>query len=140
MQDIIDKSFLGTGWGFPPSFNPEYRQPAMVSEEHDIMESLFLLLSTTPGERIMNPAFGCDLLSVVFERISEATRFKITSIVSIAILMFEPRVSVNEIDVQIISHDPGLIHILIDFTIIQTNSRSNMVYPFYLQEGTNISI
>lgn len=133
-----DKSFLGTGWGFPPEFDTDRRTPELVSEEQDIQQSLFLLMSTTPGERIMNPAYGCDLQSVVFERIAEATRFKIISLVSAAILMFEPRIIVNEIEVYIISYDPGLIHIQIEYTIIKTNTRSNIVYPFYQNEGTNI--
>lgn len=138
MPDQIDKSFLGTGWSFPPAFHPEQFEPEMVAEEADIGQSLFLLISTAPGERIMNPAYGCDLHSLVFERITEATRYKIVSMVSLAILMFEPRVTVNEIDVRIVSHDPGLIHIRVEYTVIQTNTRSNIVYPFYLQEGTNV--
>lgn len=140
MKEQIDKSFLGTGWGFPPSFNLQDRSLELVSEEEDIRQSLFLLISTSPGERLMNPTYGCDLQSVVFDRLTDAVRFEIISLVSMAILRFEPRITVNEVVVTIVSRDPGLIHILVDYTVDQTNSRSNIVYPFYLQEGTNVSL
>ena len=52
-----DKSFLGTGWSFPPEFNP-YGSVKKVSDEEDIRESLVILLSTSPGERIMQPTYA----------------------------------------------------------------------------------
>lgn len=138
MADQIDKSFLGTGWSFPPSFNVKQQQLEMVSEEEDIRQSLFLLIATAPGERIMNPAYGCDLNSLVFEPISQTTRHEIIVMVQMAILLFEPRIKVHEVDVIVVSYDPGLLHIRVEYTVIQTNTRDNMVYPFFLKEGTNI--
>lgn len=138
MEEQNDKSFLGTGWGFPPTFNEQTLRLELVSEEEDIRQSLFLLISTTPGERILNPGYGCDLQSLVFERITESIRNKITSMVSLAILRFEPRIIVHQIDTRVVSYDPGTIHILVEYTVIQTNTRSNIVYPFYFQEGTHL--
>jgi phage baseplate assembly protein W len=140
MADQINKSFLGTGWSFPPSFNHHNSTFELVSEEDDIRQSLMLLIATAPGERIMNPAYGCDLNSLVFEPINDATCFEIISMVRMAILQFEPRVIVDEVVVHVASLEPGILHIQVDYTVIQTNSRSNFVYPFYLQEGTNIAV
>ena len=137
-EDQITKSFLGTGWGFPPSFSTDTFAIQMVSAEEDIKQSLFLLLSTTPGERIMNPAYGCDMQKFIFSPLSTSTQTEISAIVKRAILLYEPRVNVQEVNVHVVSIDPGLLHIIIDYIVIQTNSRSNMVYPFYHQEGTNI--
>lgn len=137
-EDQITKSFLGTGWGFPPSFSTDTFAIQMVSAEEDIKQSLFLLLSTTPGERIMNPAYGCDMQKFIFSPLSTSTQTEISAIVKRAILLYEPRVHVQEVTVHVVSIDPGLLHIIIDYIVIQTNSRSNMVYPFYHQEGTNI--
>jgi len=80
MENQIKKSFLGTGWGFPPEFNELTLSVNMVSEEEDIRQSLFILLSTTPGERPLNPAYGCDLQSLVFEKISESIPNKFYSL------------------------------------------------------------
>jgi uncharacterized protein len=140
MEETKDKSFLGAGWGFPPEFRRDSRSVELVSDEEDIRQSLYLLVSTAPGERIMRPSYGCDLQSMVFERLTEATRTKIEHMVLRAIILFEPRVSVQEVNVHFVSHETGMIHIVVDYTIIQTNTRSNIVYPFYLKEGTNVQI
>ncbi len=134
----MKKSFLGTGWSFPPMVREKNRALDMVSDEADIQQSLFLLISTTPGERIMFPEFGCDLYRLVFERINEALRFEIIALVNKAIYLFEPRVKVENTTVHIESIDPGIIHINVEYTIIQVNSRGNIVFPFYLQEGTSV--
>lgn len=138
MQPSIKKSFLGTGWGFPPSFHEQSRALELVSEEEDIKQSLFLLMSTAPGERVLNPAYGCDLSRLVFERISEALRYQIKAVVSRAILLFEPRVTVENIEVNVVSLEPGQLAVKVEYTVIQTNTRDNIVYPFYLHEGTSI--
>jgi len=140
MEDKKDKSFLGTGWSFPPEFRRDSRSVVMCSDEADIRQSLMLLVSTAPGERILRPSYGCDLQSMVFERLTEATRTRISALVHRAILLFEPRVTVHEVAVHFVSHETGMIHIVVDYTIIQTNTRSNIVYPFYLKEGTNVQL
>ncbi len=56
------KSFLGTGWAFPVTFDKKPECAVrMVSEVEDIEQSLTLLLSTRPGERVMRPDYGCNL-------------------------------------------------------------------------------
>lgn len=132
------QSFLGQGWSFPAEFDEQTLSVAMVTDEEDIRQSLFILFATTPGERIMTPHYGCDLNSLVFEKIGDSLRAAIVAMVTKAMVLFEPRVKVEKVDVEIISHETGLLHILVDYTIIQTNSRSNMVYPYYLLEGTKI--
>ncbi len=138
----VDKSFLGTGWSFPPQFNFTSKDLQTVSEEDDIQQSLFILFSTYPGERVMQPSYGCDLRSMVFENITESTRTAIKDIIERAILFFEPRIDLNFVEVEQdkenIKQGVGVLNILVDYTIRTTNTRSNMVYPFYFQEGTNI--
>jgi uncharacterized protein len=138
MSERIEKSFLGTGWGFPPTFTEHNRAVQMVSEEEDIRQSLFILISTAPGERLLNPAYGCDLQKMVFERITQASKGKINDLVRRAILLFEPRVNVTMVDTRIVSLEEGRIQITVEYTIITTNTRHNIVYPFYFREGTNL--
>ena len=134
----IDRSFLGTGWGFPPEFNRRSTQINMVSEEDDIRESLWILLSTSPGERIMNPAYGCGIKSLIFDNFNESTETEVQDLIERAILFFEPRVILDSIHIDVADVYNGLIRIHLDYRIRVTNSRHNMVYPFYFREGTNL--
>ncbi|MSM39709.1 MAG: hypothetical protein GJT30_08850 [Geobacter sp.] len=130
--------FLGTGWGFPPEFAAIGKGVRMVSEEDDIRESLRILLSTTPGERIMYPEYGCGLKSLAFAGITSSVITGIKDMIESAVLFFEPRITLETVLVDTGELYDGVVKITLDYTVRTTNSRSNMVYPFYLREGTNI--
>lgn len=136
---VIQKSFLGTGWSFPPTFHLGSDSVEMVSEDEDIRQSLFLLISTIPGERLMRPAYGCDLHQLVFEQVSHTLRVEIISLVEMAILRYESRIKVDNIAVSMSPENYGLLYIAVEYIIKTTNSRSNIVYPFYLKEGTHVN-
>ena len=131
-----DKAFLGTGWSFPPSFSREACSVDMVSEERDIRESLWVLFSTAPGERVMVPTYGCALWQIVFQGITTTLMSEIEDYVRQAVLYWEPRIDVDEVSVQPDASRDGVVLIDLAYTVRQTNSRSNLVYPFYLAEGT----
>lgn len=131
-------SFLGKGWSFPPSFEKGTKDVVMSSEEKDIEESLHILLSTSPGERLMQPKFGCPLKQMTFEVIDETVFTKIRAVISDAILFFEARISLNKIEFDKSHVNHGVLKINIIYKIRSTNSRANIVYPFYLTEGNNI--
>jgi phage baseplate assembly protein W len=133
-----DRSFLGRGWSFPPEFSRQSRQVKMVSQEEDIRQSLVILFSTSPGERIMQPAYGCGLNAMVFENLNESTATEIKDIIERAVLFFEPRIILNRVELNDSEIYNGLLKIQLEYTIRSTNSRSNMVYPFYFREGTHI--
>ena len=133
-----DRPFLGTGWGFPPAFNRHSAQVKMVSQEDDIRESLWILLSTSPGERIMNPAYGCGIKSLIFDNFNESTETELQDLIERAILFFEPRAILDNIQIDVTDVYNGLLRIHLDYRIRVTNSRHNMVYPFYFLEGTNL--
>ena len=111
----------------------------MVSLEEDIRESLAILLATLPGERVMQPSFGCGLNALVFDNVSQSSITKITDLVERAILFFETRITLENLEVLVDDESKGLIQIHLDYTIRTINTRSNYVYPFYFQEGTDIS-
>jgi len=134
-------SFLGTGWSFPPAFNKTHESVAMVSDIKDIEESIYLILSTMPGERIMQPEFGCDLKRLTFEIDDSTLIAAFEHMIYHALLNFEPRV--NYINTRIINRKEldGILYLQINYFIITTNTRHNIVFPFYLQgEGTNVSV
>ncbi len=136
----IDARFLGTGWAFPPTFDSRTRQAEMVSHEEDIRQSLHILFGTEPGERVMQPEYGCGLRHAVFEVIDAGTLTTIRDLISRAVLFHEVRITLEHIDFDTTEVMRGVLRIVLDYTIRSTNSRSNLVYPFYLREGTHLEL
>jgi len=134
MQD--DGSFLGTGWSFPTSFTQNGGEVEMVSGSEDIHQSLQILFATQPGERVMHDKFGCNLNRFLFEEINQGLINSLTGMITDAILYHEPRIMLERLDITESPSEPGLLLISIDYTVRSTNSRYNMVYPFYLNEAT----
>jgi uncharacterized protein len=134
MSEFTD--FLGVGWSFPPKFNRDSAQVEMRSNEEDIDESLQILLSTIPGERIMRPDYGCNLEELLFNPINLSLTTYISDLIRTAILYHEPRIDVEKIDFS--ESDPleGEVRIQIDYKVRATNSRKNLVFPFYKGEGS----
>ena len=132
------KSFLGTGWGFPPAFSNKAAEVAMLSDVDDIQSSLVILLTTRPGERVMRPDYGCNLDELLFEPLTTTFKTYIKDLVSTAILYYEPRIEVNSIELDDTGELEGRIVISIDYTVSATNTRFNFVYPFYKKEGTDL--
>jgi len=110
----------------------------MKSDAEDVREALWILLSTKPGERIMHPAYGCGLHQMIFESINESTVTEIKDLVERAVLFYEPRVTLQNVSVDTTEANQGLLRITLDYVISTTNNRSNMVYPFYIGEGSNV--
>lgn len=129
-------SFLGTGWSFPPTFDNIAKAVMMVRDEEDIQQSLAILLSTKLGERIMQPDFGCNLSDFVFGEMDSSLLGEIEEEITNALIQQEPRIDVDVIDIDQDPNTPGLLLININYMIRSTNTRSNMVYPFYLNEAT----
>jgi uncharacterized protein len=132
---MVEKSFLGKGWQFPPTFHiGTHTGTAMVAEEADITESLQILLATHPNERVMLPEFGCGIHLFAFETIDATQKQKLKDAVERAILFFEHRIKLENIEIEADKDNNGKIWLNLDYTIRQTNMRANMVFPFYLQE------
>ena len=132
----ITKSFLGTGWGFPPSFSNTTLQVGMLSDEADIQSSLEILLTTRQGERPMRPDYGCNLDELLFEPLTTTFKTYIKDLIATAILYYEPRIIVNKIGLDDTGELDGRILISIEYTVRSTNSRFNFVFPFYKTEKT----
>ena len=131
----ISSGFIGTGWSFPPAFSTNQCGALLVSQVHDIEESLRILLATTPGERVMQPSYGCGLQRMVFETLNESSLTELRSTIEKAVLFFEARITLDEVSFDTEDTVLGVLHIHLHYTVRTTNSRYNMVYPLYLQEG-----
>jgi phage baseplate assembly protein W len=133
----LNNSFLGRGWSFPPTFN-RGEGVEMLDGEPDIQSSLKILLSTRVGERIMEPQYGCNTDNMMFEIMNTGFQTFMKKQIQDAILLYEPRIDLKNVDMITQNAVNGLILISIDYVVRTTNSRSNLVYPFYLNEGNNL--
>jgi len=124
------KGFLGQGWGFPVTLDP---QGAVItsSNAQKIQESIWIILTTVPGERVMREDFGCGIHTLVFENATAGFAGRIAHEVTQALIRWEPRIDVRGVEVTPDENEPGLVLISIDYLIRSTNSRFNLVYPFY---------
>jgi phage baseplate assembly protein W len=134
----MSDSFLGRGWGFPPSFDTVLNTVIMTSDEADIQLSLQILLATRKGERVMVPDYGCNLDEMLFEPMNTTFKTYIREMIKTAILYYEPRIDLSSIQVDDSRETEGVILIILNYTVRTTNSRFNFVYPYYKNEGTEI--
>ena len=128
-----NNSFLGRGWSFPPTFDQTSGEVDMLNGTDDIQSSLQILLSTRLGERIMQPKYGCNVDDMLFQTLDATLITEMKNRVEVAILFFEPRIDIEKLQ---LTQDElgGLILLSLDYVIRTTNTRGNLVYPFYLSE------
>lgn len=132
------QSFLGTGWGFPPTFDRGGGRVTTTADIEDIRASLQILLTTEVGERIMQPRYGCSLRQLLFEPLDTSVQAYVKELVNTAILYFEPRIVLESIKLEA-NADASRIDLTVVCTVAATNTRANFVYPFYEEEGTEVS-
>ncbi|HYN44633.1 MAG TPA: GPW/gp25 family protein [Candidatus Limnocylindrales bacterium] len=130
----MSKDFLGRGWKFPVMADSATGGISMSEYEQDIKESIWIILSTSKGERVMRPDFGCGIHDLVFYPINTTTVNLIHNSIQEALTLWEPRIELNKLGVEEKS-DEGKLEISIDYRVRVTNNRFNLVYPFYLKEG-----
>lgn len=139
MKPNIAKDFLGRGWAFPPSFSEQGEDVAMVADEEDIQQSLALLFATRPGERLMQESYGAALQEWLYAEVDPELLSSMSMAIEEAVLLHEPRIELLDLDISVHPKIDGAILIRIDYQIPTTNSRFNMVFPFYLQEATAVN-
>ncbi|RSS67421.1 GPW/gp25 family protein [Streptomyces sp. WAC06614] len=128
--------FVGAGWAFPVRTDAQGRI-ALARGRHEIEQAMYLILATYPGERPMRPHFGCRLRDFVFGDTAGRTRTEMANAVREALLVWEPRIDVESVDVTNEPDRPSLLYIDVQYTVKITNDRRNLVFPFYVipEEG-----
>jgi phage baseplate assembly protein W len=130
-----EKAFLGQGWAFPPCVEAD-GEIEIVAYEEDIRQAILIILRTNYGERVMRPDFGAGLDDFVFEPLSETTKQLVKQRVEESLIDWEPRIVVEEVSVNVDQAALGKLLIAITYRVRATNTLHNLVYPFYLQEGS----
>lgn len=136
MPDNTD--FLGRGWSFPPTFRKQTRSVDMLTGEDDIRSSLEILLSTRLGERVMQSGYGTNLDNLVFEAVTTTMLTTMRDQIRRAIIFYEPRINLQRVEILTDRQAEGLLFIVIDYIVRSTNTRNNLVFPFYLNEATEV--
>lgn len=142
MDNALDKyrknHFLGSGWSYPVSFSMGNYQLNTTEYEQNINESIHTILTTKKGSRAMEPGFGSGLQTFFFRSMDQTLKGDIMDAVKFALLNNEPRITVQNVVVEFTNQQDGLVEITVDYIYNQTNTRHNYVFPFYLNEGTNL--
>jgi uncharacterized protein len=125
--------FLGQGWAFPVTLDGR-GGVAAVGLEDAVRQAVWIVLSTAPGERAMRPDFGAGLADLVFAPNTPATHGLVASAVRDALVDWEPRIDVLDVAVTADPAQPTRLLVEVDYAVRATNSRFNLVYPFYLQQ------
>lgn len=122
--------FLGSGWGFPIA--SDGRGFRVSREDENIEENIWLILYTVPGTRLMRPEFGCRIHELIFAGVDATSASLAVEYVRSALLRFEPRITDLEVAVEARVAD-AMLEIQVAYLVIATNTRRNLVYPFYLE-------
>lgn len=129
------KAFLGIGWAFPPRVEPDGVIADAIFEE-DIRQAIWIIIFTNRGERVMRPDFGAGLNEFIFANVNTTTMGLIETRVREALITWEPRIDVQQVTVTADSSERNKLLIDLTYRVRATNTLHNLVYPFYLQEGT----
>ncbi|MFC8130884.1 GPW/gp25 family protein [Streptomyces sp. NPDC057302] len=129
--------FLGVGWAFPVTVEPDTGLIARATYEQDIEQSILIILSTAKGERVMRPDFGCGIHDLVFAAITTQRIAEIAATVREALRDHEARIDVRDVRVDTGRLDLGYLEVHIHYEVRATNQPGNVVYPFYFQESAN---
>ena len=134
MAATSNKSFLGIGWNFPVA--SVAGQTEMAQYEEDVRQAVLIVLLTNPGERVMRPTFGAGLNDFLFEPINPTTMATLAQRVEDSLIDWEPRIDVISVAVNPDANKNAMLLIDIVYRVRATNNVANLVYPFYLSEGT----
>ncbi len=130
----LRRDFLGVGWKFPLQVTPQ-GGIAQSSYEQRVEESIYLILGTARGERVMLPDFGCGIHDLVFEPNNSLTRSLVVNRVREALVRYEPRIDVLAVETETTPEQENLLLIRVSYRIRANNALNNLVYPFYINEG-----
>jgi uncharacterized protein len=127
----MSDEFIGRGWAFPVRTDGTGRV-ALVAHNQELDESIRLILGTAPGERPMRPQFGCGIHDLVFAPSDATTAGRVAYEVRNALLRWEPRIDVDDVDVVYDADRPGDLLVNITYTVKATYDRRSLVFPFYV--------
>lgn len=131
-------SILGTGWSFPPEFAPAAGGVLMTSDEEDVAASLRILFGTALGERFLRPRYGLDLHEILFESMTTTLVTYLEDRIRTTVLIYEPRIKPVALHLDTSRQNEGRVTLILDYEVRATNTRYNLVYPFYATDSSEV--
>jgi phage baseplate assembly protein W len=136
MRVVNVDEFIGKGWRFPIKINAKggidwSEGPGRISD------AIWIIVKTALGERVMRPTFGAGVNDYVFQSNSFVTRTKLVTAIKSALVQWEPRIELGQVQAQPVANEPSQVLISIEYRLRTTNEQFNVVYPFYLEEGVS---
>ena len=128
--------FLGSGWKFPPAVDPVTGRVLMISQEEDIAEAVRIILFTGKGERVMQPEFGCGIRKFAFSDLSAIALRSMQQEILDALIHWEPRIREVTAEIGRDRIEEGILDIRVSYIVRSTNNPFNLVFPYYINEGT----
>lgn len=128
--------FLGCGWKFPPTVDPVTGRMLLSSQEEDVAEAVKIILFTGKGERVMQPDFGCGIRRFAFSDMSAITMRSMEQEILDALIRWEPRIREVTAEIGRERIGEGILEIRVSYIVRSTNSPFNLVFPYYINEGT----
>lgn len=132
----MSKEFLGRGWKFPVAVDPVTGKIALSQYEEDIKEAIKIIFMTLKGERLMHLDFGCSVNDYVFETKEVTVLSLMETEIRDALIAWEPRIADVQVQTESDPEDSGRLLVHIEYKVRTTNNLFNLVYPFYIKEGT----
>ena len=131
----FDRKPLGAGWKFPIQTDAAGRI-AVSRNEAKVEEAVFVILSTAKSERVMDAQFGSGVHELLFAPNSPSTTDLAVTRVRESLIKYEPRIDVLSVDAVTDPGQPSLLLLRIEYRIRENNARGNMVYPYFVTEGS----
>ncbi|MDR1260462.1 MAG: GPW/gp25 family protein [Oscillospiraceae bacterium] len=132
---MSEKTYKGSGLKFPVTIDSTGKFK-ISSEEEKIKEAIHLILMTHKGERQMLPTFGSELNKYVFTNTDATTLNLMGNSIKKNILKHEKRIEDVQINIATDKQQPGKLYANINYRVAHSNLTGNMVFPFYIQGGT----
>lgn len=128
-----DSGFLGKGFPFPLKMHDGEIEAAASAEK--IRQSIYVIVMTHQGERVLQPSFGSLIRDYIFELSDETYMNLLCAEIVGSISRWEHRVSNIEAKVDISLISQGKLIVSVTYIVRATNRPDNLVFPFYLEEG-----
>jgi phage baseplate assembly protein W len=136
---IEELEFLGSGWSFPITFSGANHELDVVVAAQNVNDSIDIILGTSPNERVTALKFGAGINQFMFQEMNVELKQRMKTTVEDSLLLYEPRITLNKVEVEFLDTDSGQVQIFIEYVLNSSNTRHNYVYPFNVIEGTNLN-
>jgi uncharacterized protein len=137
------KSGLYRGWQFlHPDLSAHEGAPglnitptgriAMVEEEASVRQAILLLLSISPGERVMRPAYGCELRKLIFSPNDDTSAGLAIHYVRQALERWERRIEIVQLDAARSNEDPARLNVYLEYRVRATQTLQDLSFSLSL--------